>query len=93
MPIFEYEASSSSHCDYCAEGFEKLQKGSDPEITQCPRCGAPVRRRLSAPNIGGTGPSLDPSNLEQHGFTQYRKSGKGVYEKTAGKGPDVISDD
>ncbi|MGD8359050.1 MAG: zinc ribbon domain-containing protein, partial [Lysobacterales bacterium] len=53
MPIFEYEASGSSHCDYCLEGFEKLQKGSDPEITQCPHCGAPVRRRLSAPNIGG----------------------------------------
>ena len=31
--------------------------------------------------------------LEKHGFTQYRKSGKGVYEKSAGKGPAIISDD
>ncbi len=27
------------------------------------------------------------------GFTQYRKIGKGVYEKTAGKGPGIIRGD
>lgn len=93
MPIYEYQASSERHCNYCANGFELLRKSSDPELSCCPQCGAPVRRVISAANIGGAGPSLDPANVEKHGFTQYRKAGKGVYEKTAGKGPKVISDD
>ena len=92
MPIYEYEVSSDQHCDFCASGFELLRKISDPALNQCPECGAPVTRKISAPNIGGSGPSLDAANIEKHGFTQYRKSSKGVYEKTAGKGPDVISD-
>jgi hypothetical protein len=29
-------------------------------------------------------------NIAQSGFTKYKKSGKGVYEKTAGKGPPHI---
>lgn len=51
-----------------------------------------MERKISAPNIGGKGPALDEKNIEKHGFTQYKRAGKGVYEKTAGKGPDVISD-
>jgi putative FmdB family regulatory protein len=92
MPIFEYRASTEQHCKTCGPGFDKLRKSSDPELEHCPDCGAPVRRVISAPNVIQGGPSLDPRNLEKHGFTQYRKSAKGVYEKTAGKGPAVISD-
>jgi hypothetical protein len=36
---------------------------------------------------------LREGHLAKHGFTQYRKVGKGKYEKTAGKGPSTISDD
>lgn len=93
MPIYEYQASEPRHCPFCAEGFELLRKLNDPPVTQCPECGAPVVRKISAPNLGNAGPSLDESNIEKHGFTQYRKLEKGVYEKTAGKGPDIISDD
>ncbi|MBT8049492.1 MAG: zinc ribbon domain-containing protein [Xanthomonadales bacterium] len=92
MPIYEYQTSTDQHCNYCECGFELLRKISDPELAQCPECAAPVERKISAPNIGGKGPSLDSDNIEKHGFTQYKKAGKGVYEKTAGKGPDVISD-
>jgi len=91
MPIYEYVTNSKQHCTYCADGFELLRKISSPTINQCPECGAPVERKISAPNLGGSGPSLDANSIEKHGFTQYKKSGKGVYEKTAGKGPDVIS--
>lgn len=93
MPIYEYQASGEKRCEYCAAGFEVLRKISDPPLDKCPECHAPVERKISAPNIGGSGPSLDSSNLEKHGFTQYKRAGKGVYEKTAGKGPKVISDD
>jgi len=93
MPIYEFQTSSKKHCDYCEPGFELLRKISDPELKNCPRCNAPVVRKISAPNIGGSGPSLGTSEIEKHGFTQYKRAGKGVYEKTAGKGPKVISDD
>ena len=93
MPIYEYRTAGETSCAHCADGFDAMQKISEAALTECPRCGAPVQRQISAPRIARPGPSLDRANLEKHGFTQYRKSGKGVYEKTAGKGPDVISDD
>jgi putative FmdB family regulatory protein len=93
MPIYEYRPSSERSCDFCRTGFEVIQKMHDARLSTCPECGAPIARALSAPNIATTSASLDPANIEKHGFTQYRRSGKGVYEKTAGKGPDVIKDD
>jgi putative FmdB family regulatory protein len=93
MPIYEYRPSGKKHCDYCVDGFEAIQKLDAERLSACPRCQAPVERKISAPNIGNPGPSLDSTNLEKHGFTQYRRSGQGVYEKTAGKGPDVLKDD
>jgi putative FmdB family regulatory protein len=91
MPIYEYMPKSDEHCDHCESGFELLQKINDASVQTCPRCEAPVKRVISAPNVGRADPSLEPSNLEKHGFTQYRKSSKGEYHKTAGKGPKVIS--
>ena len=93
MPIYEYQPSGTEHCEFCKNGFDRLQKLSDPVLTTCPECGAAVERKISAPNLGNAGPALSESNIEKHGFTQYRKLEKGVYEKTAGKGPDFISDD
>ena len=93
MPIYEYQPEGKDSCKYCVRGFELLRKLSDPPLTHCPECQSPVVRVISAPNLGKAGPSLDESNIEKHGFTQYRKLEKGVYEKTAGKGPDIISDD
>ena len=93
MPIYEYRPSGERHCEFCGNGFEIMQKISDSKLSRCPECNAPIQRQLSAPSIGKTGPSLDPANIEKHGFTQYRRSGQGVYEKTAGKGPDVIKDE
>jgi putative FmdB family regulatory protein len=93
MPIYEYRSSGPQHCEFCGNGFEIIQKIDDPKLLQCPQCQAAVQRQLSAPRIGKAGPSLDRANIEKHGFTQYRRAGQGVYEKTAGKGPEVITDD
>jgi putative FmdB family regulatory protein len=93
MPIYEYQASGEQHCDLCRDGFEVMQKLGDVRLALCPRCQAPVERVISAVTIGKAGPGLDRDNLEKHGFTQYKRAGKGVYEKTAGKGPGVITDD
>jgi putative FmdB family regulatory protein len=93
MPIYEYQPSGDQHCDHCLHGFEILRKSSEPELENCPQCGAPVVRRISAPSLAKPGPALDAANIEKHGFTQYKKAGKGIYEKTAGKGPDTITGD
>lgn len=93
MPTYEYQPSGPDNCEHCRTGFEARQKIGDARLTACPECGASVIRRMSAVSIGKSGPSLNESSLEKHGFTQYRRAGKGVYEKTAGKGPDTIKDD
>lgn len=90
MPIYEYEPDEGG-CDYCLPGFEELQKASDKPLTNCPKCGAPIHRVLSAFAVNGLEKKLlGKKNLEEKGFTQYKKAGDGYYEKTLGKGPDVI---
>lgn len=93
MPIYAYQPLQEQRCSYCQNGFDQLQKLHDLALQACPQCNSPVKRVISAPNLARHTTSLEPANLEKHGFTQYRKSSKGVYQKTAGKGPDVISDD
>ena len=92
MPIYEYQ-SVGDGCEYCSARFDRLQKISDAPLESCPHCEGKVERLISAPNLGNSGPSLSPDNIEKHGFTQYKKSGDGVYEKTAGKGPRTIHRD
>ncbi len=93
MPIYAYAPTSERHCPHCAEGFDRLQKLNEAPLTACPECDAPVARKLSPPHmISGTSQLLSESNIEKHGFTQYKRIGKGQYEKRAGRGPDHISD-
>jgi putative FmdB family regulatory protein len=93
MPIYEYAAPEPDKaCPHCAGGFEVMARLSDPELTQCPECGGPVRRVISAPSVATGGSHLlKESHFSKHGFTQYKKAGGGVYEKTAGDGPRYIS--
>ncbi|MCK7593663.1 FmdB family zinc ribbon protein [Pseudomarimonas salicorniae] len=93
MPIYTYR-STGTGCAHCREGFDTLQKLSDAELNACPECGAAVRKQLSAPALAiGGAHLLSEKRIGEKGFTQYRKIGKGVYEKTAGKGPDIIQGD
>ena len=93
MPFYEYRPKLDQHCEYCIAGFEILQKIDDAAIQFCPECNAPVKRVISAPSLGKADSLLSADNLNKHGFTQYKKSRKGMYQKTAGKGPDVITDE
>ena len=91
MPIYEYAATTTG-CAYCEAHFDLLQKLGDAALTHCPRCAEPVNRVISAPAMAmGTAHMLKESNVAKKGFTQYRRAGNGVYEKTAGKGPKFIS--
>lgn len=49
MPLYEYE------CQKCKRHTEKIQKFSDPEITQCPHCGGSLERVISAPAVSFKG--------------------------------------
>ncbi len=62
MPLYEYQ------CDSCGERFERIQKFSDPPVSACPACGAPVRKLISSPAI----------QFKGSGFyiTDYTKSGQ-----------------
>ena len=94
MPIYEYIAAGDAGCAVCRAGFDELQRLGDAPLAACPACGAPVKRLLGAPQVvAGQGHVLRESHIAKHGFTQYRRVGKGKYEKTAGKGPDTISGD
>lgn len=96
MPIYVYETIENS--GQPGRRFDVLQRISDPPLETDPKSGRPVRRVISAPNVGGRhGPSssrdlLSDENLERTGFTKYEKVGEGSYQRTAGnKGPEKIS--
>ena len=36
MPLYEYM------CGSCGHRFERIQKFSDPPVSDCPKCGQPV---------------------------------------------------
>lgn len=94
MPLFKY-GHTEDKGEECQDVFEVLQNRDEAELTVCPKCGRPVRKMLNirVASIKSERDMLSPKNLADHGFTQYKKSGDGFYEKTAGDGPQVISAD
>lgn len=93
MPIYEYRSKDERGCRHCLAGFTRLEKLNDSPTLACPSCHAPVKRVISAPHVQrGQAHLLTPKKAHEAGFTQYKKIGKGVYEKTAGRGPRIISD-
>ncbi|WP_154222747.1 FmdB family zinc ribbon protein [Marinicella rhabdoformis] len=95
MPTYHYQASTENHCDHCVEGFDVMQKLAEAKLTQCPECGADIKKVICAPALTSqltrdSKKTLSEQNIEKNGFTQYRKVGNGKYEKTAGKGPATI---
>lgn len=98
MPTYVYapklEKDETRSCDACSGTFEVIQKMSDDSLTKCPKCGGAVERVITPPNLNGVGfMSRKPSakRMEQAGFVQYKRQGKGYYEKQFGKqGPSTL---
>ena len=96
MPIYVYGPPSGGperQCETCAKTFEIQQRMSDEPLSACPSCGGAIERIILPPNLNGVGfMGRKPSNerMAQAGFTQYKRSGKGYYEKQFGKGPDAL---
>ena len=94
MPIYEYAPDDPPAARSAATASSACRRVSEPRFTHCPACGGAIRRVLSAtPAVAGQTHVLREGHIAKHGFTQYRRLGKGNYEKTAGKGPPTISDD
>ncbi len=97
MPTYVYQVVTDDDSE--GEIFEVVQSMKDDALTAHPETGAPVRRIIQPPLIGGKHSEardkrmLSDGNLDKLGFTKYVKSGDGTYEKTAGKGPKSIQRD
>lgn len=91
MPVYEYGPVSGS-CKICNGRFERFQSINDEAYSKCPICNEPCKRLISAVAVAKTpGDLLSDKNVGRAGFTKYKKTGEGTYEKVAGeKGPDTL---
>lgn len=72
MPIYAFE------CAACSHGFDRLQKLSDPDPTQCPECGRDeVRRRLTAPQFRLSGSGWYETDFKKDGEKKRNLAGDG----------------
>ncbi len=80
MPIYEFE------CTDCGERFERLQKLSDPDPTDCPTCGKPrVKRRLTAPAFRLAGSGWYETDFKKDGDKKRNLAGSGDAPKSDAK--------
>ncbi len=82
MPIYEY-APLSGECKRCHGRFEVYQRMADEKLTQCPDCGVPCERQISAVAMGGKYSTSDNA-IANAGLTKFKKVENGVYERTVG---------
>jgi putative FmdB family regulatory protein len=81
MPVYDYIACDDTvSCAYCVHGFETVHSFKEPSLTACPKCGAPIKKQISAPAIGRSKAKLD-DRAKAAGFTKLKRIGKGEYEK------------
>ena len=89
MPIYEYEPEDRE-CLMCEGRVDVIQGIEEEALKYCPSCGLEVRRMVSRASFSmRTGSNADKA--AQRGFTTWRKSGPGVWEKVAGEGADVMA--
>ncbi|MCW5938842.1 MAG: zinc ribbon domain-containing protein [Fimbriimonadaceae bacterium] len=88
MPVYVYE-HVYDHCPISGDEFEVIQGLHEDPLDFCPGCGLEVRRIVGPVSIR-VRPGFDPEKAAKRGFTTWRKSGAGQWEKVAGQGVDAI---
>lgn len=95
MPIYAFE------CDACSHSFDRLQRLSDVDPTDCPQCSAPqVRRQLTAPQFRLSGGGWYETDFKKDGDKKRNLAGEGsgssepkpAESKTAEKSAESKSD-
>jgi len=78
VPLYEYQCPNDGV-------FDQMQKFSDPPLTACPKCGAPVEKLVSAPAIQFKGSGWY--------ITDYARKSSGGSESAKDKGTSSDSKD
>ncbi|HTV02710.1 MAG TPA: FmdB family zinc ribbon protein [Luteitalea sp.] len=86
MPLYEYE------CENCSHRFEVIQKFSDAPLTECPKCGGPVRKLLSSPAIQFKGSGWYITDYAKKNSTGAGATGKSESSATSEKGSSSSGD-
>src|SRR5690349_12551284 len=73
----------------CPGRFEALQAIDEEPLKNCPGCGLPCRRVVSSVSIK-IKKHVDPERAAQRGFTTWKRTKVGEWEKVAGPGVDAI---
>ena len=78
MPTYTYQ------CDSCGHGFEAVQRFADDPLSECPECGAAIRRVIQPVGVvfKGSGWYITDSRPKSTG------EGDGVAASTAAKAAD-----
>jgi len=72
MPIYAFE------CDACGHSFDRLQKLSDADPTDCPQCAQPqIRRQLTAPQFRLAGGGWYETDFKKDGDKKRNLAGEG----------------
>ncbi len=90
MPVYEYE-HVFDECEIAGTTFAVVQGIGEAPLEFCPGCGLEVRRVVSQVSVQ-VRRSTDPEKAAARGFTTWKRSEQGVWEKLAGSGVDVILD-
>jgi hypothetical protein len=81
MPTYVYRLVKPGASE---ETFEVYQSIHDPPLTRHPETGEPVERVPCPPTISRG--ALGNSELSAAGFTKYKRTADGTYERQAGRG-------
>ncbi len=82
MPIYAFV------CDSCGHEFERLQRLSDADPTQCPECHAEqVRRQLTAPSFRLAGAGWYETDFKKDGDKKRNLAEKAEPSPSAGAAP------
>jgi len=72
MPIYAFE------CAHCGHRFDRLQRLSDPDPTDCPACSEPqIRRQLTAPQFRLAGGGWYETDFKKDGDKKRNLAGEG----------------
>jgi putative FmdB family regulatory protein len=87
MPIYAFE------CDACGHDFDRLQKLSDPDPSECPSCGATrVRRQLTAPSFRLAGSGWYETDFKKDGDKKRNLAEGGAEAPKAEAKPEAKAD-
>ncbi|MBS1722090.1 MAG: hypothetical protein JSS66_03675 [Armatimonadetes bacterium] len=88
MPVYEYE-HLFDECELCEFRFGVVQGLNEEALQYCPSCGLEVRRVVSQVSVMTTR-GFNAGKAADKGFTTWKRSGEGEWEKVAGPGVDAI---